>query len=108
MICEIYLNKTMFYFKKRNKQKMETKPNTDSPSCVLQGFAFPSFPLLFVQWLNNLPSTIPPLDAGVTVVKKAGKDIKLHPKEVRRERGCYSIECAQVSLQYNFRDGLHH
>ena len=91
-----------------NKKWKQSQTNTDSPSCVLQGFAFSSFLLLFVQWLKNLSSTIPPLDAGVTAVKKAGKDIKLHPKNVRREWGCYSIECAQVSLQYNFRDGLHH
>lgn len=109
MICEVYLNKTIFYFKKGlDKKWKQNQTKTDSPSCVPQGFAFSSFLLLFIQWLSNLLSIIPPPDAGVTAVKKAGKDIKLHLKNVRREWGYYSVKCAQISLKYNFRDGPHH
>lgn len=108
MICEVYLNKTIFYFKKGITKWEQNQTKTDSLSCVLQSFAFSSFLLLFVQWLSNLLSTIPSPDAGVTAVKKAGKDIKLHLKNMRREWGYYTVKCAQISLKYNFRDGPHH
>jgi len=48
-ICEVYLNKTIFYFKKGiDKKWKQNQTKTDSPSCVLQGFAFSSFLLLFI------------------------------------------------------------